>query len=62
MGAVNYSRSDYITLGVKPYDPEFFEDENGAIDCEEMALCYKDERENVEFVLEKYCFTIFMLP
>lgn len=33
MGAVNYSRSDYITMGLKPYDPESFSDENGDIDC-----------------------------
>lgn len=59
MGTVNYSSSDYITMGLKPYDPEFFEDENGAIDCEEMELCYKDERENVEFILEKYSFYYF---
>ena len=24
MGTVNYSRSDYITMGVKPYDPADF--------------------------------------
>ena len=59
MGAVNYSHSDYITLGVKPYDPESFTDENGNIDYEEMYSCYKDDRENADFIIQKYGFYYF---
>lgn len=59
MGTVNYSRSDYITLGVKPYDPESFTDETGNIDYEEMYSCYKDDRENADFIIDKYGFYYF---
>lgn len=59
MGTVNYSRSDYITMGVKPYDPESFADENGNIDYEEIESCYESDQENAEFIIEKYCFYYF---
>lgn len=60
MGTVNYSRSDYITMGLKPYDPEFFTDENGNIGYEEMGFCYERDRENADFIAEtptyrQYC-------
>lgn len=59
MGAVNYSHSDYITLGVKPYAPADFTDENGNIDYDEMYSCYKNGQENVDFIIEKYGFYYF---
>lgn len=59
MGAVNYSRSDYITLGVKPYDPAAFTDENGIIDYEEMEFCYQNDRDNADCIIEKYGFYYF---
>lgn len=59
MGAVNYSRSDYITMCLKPYDPESFSDENGNIDCEEMESCYESDRENADFIIKKYDFCYF---
>lgn len=62
MGAVNYSRSDYITLGVKPYDPELFTDENGNIDYEEMGTCYEADQENADSIIKSTVFTISTLP
>ena len=59
MGAVNYSRSDYVTLGVKPYDPELFTDENGNIDYEEIEFCYQNDRENADSIIGKYDFYYF---
>ena len=56
MGAVNYYTSDYITLGLRPYDTEDFTDENGNIDYEEINYCYDADRENIENELEKYDF------
>ena len=59
MGTVNYSRSDYITLGVKPYDPAAFTGGNGNIDYEEMEFCYESDRENADSIIEKYGFYYF---
>lgn len=59
MGAVNYSSNDYITMGLKPYGPESFAGENGNIDYEEMESCYESDRENAEFIIEKYGFYYF---
>lgn len=59
MGAVNYSCSDYITMGIKPYGLESFTDETGNIDYEEMYSCYKDDRENADSIIEKYGFYYF---
>ena len=45
MGTINYATSNYITIGLKPYDYEDFEDENGNIDYDmmnEYYLCLAD--------------------
>lgn len=59
MGTVNYSRSDYITMGLKPYDPADFTDENGNIDYEGMESCYEYDLENADSIIEKYGFYYF---
>lgn len=59
MGTVNYSSSDYLTLGIKPYDPESFADEDGNIYYEEIESCYESVQENADFIIEKYGFYYF---
>ena len=59
MGTINYSRSDYITMGLKPYDPAAFADENGNIDYKEMESCYESDQQNAEFIIGKYNFYYF---
>lgn len=59
MGVINYGTSDYITLGLKPYDYSLFTNENGETDWEEMELCYESDRENAEFIIDKYSFWYF---
>jgi hypothetical protein len=73
MGTVNYKTSDYITLGMKPYDiddflndTDFVEDfeENGYGTLEEYAYetinaYYEDDYENVKSELEKHFFIYF---
>ena len=48
MGAINYRTSDYITLGIKPYDSDE--------DFEEIAFWYEDDFEEVSAILQKYDF------
>lgn len=52
MGAVNYFTSDYITMGLRPYDT----DENNNIDYDEINYCYEADRENIENELGKHNF------
>jgi len=56
MGAVNYFTSDYITMGLRPYDTDDFTDENNNIDYDEINYCYEADRENIENELEKHNF------
>ena len=59
MGTVNYATSDYITIGLKPYDYEDFEDENGNINYDMMNDYYQDDYNNIEAILNKYDFHYF---
>lgn len=56
MGAVNYFTSDYITMGLRPYDIDDFTDENNNIDYDEINYCYEADRENIETELAKHNF------
>lgn len=56
MGAVNYFTSDYITMGLRPYDINDFTDENNNIDYDEINYCYEADRENIETELAKHNF------
>lgn len=58
MGAINYYTSDYITMGLRPYDIEDFTDENG-VDYDEMQFCYNCDYENIETELNKHDFYYF---
>ena len=59
MGTVNYSSSDYITLGVEPPDPEIF----GAVTESELEgetqLFWDVCKENANSVLDNYNFYYF---
>lgn len=59
MGTVNYATSDYITIGLKPYDYEDFEDENGNINYDMMNDYYQNDYNNIEAILNKYDFHYF---
>lgn len=59
MGAINYATSNYITIGLKPYDYEDFEDENGNIDYDMMNDYYQNDYNNIETILNKYDFHYF---
>lgn len=52
MGAVNYFTSDYITMGLRPYDS--WELENAIADY--IQSCYESDFENIETELNKHNF------
>ena len=65
MGTINYGTSDYITLGIKPYNVDDFMEETRAeygqaIDDEYIWQIiqdyYNDDRINAESIIEKYDF------
>lgn len=73
MGTINYYTSDYITLGVRPYDIDDFKNDPDFIE-EMMELygevsddliydyinnCYNDDHANIEFALDKWNFYYF---
>ena len=59
MGAINYGTSEYITIGLKPYNYDDYMTETEDIDYELMQMDYDTNRENVEYVLNKYNFNFF---
>ena len=59
MGAINYGTSEYITIGLKPYNYDDYMTETEDIDYELMQMDYDTDRENVEYVLNKYNFNFF---
>lgn len=59
MGAVNYRTSDYITIGLEPYDIESYYDENNELDYEAMDNAYNDDLDNIKALLKHFDFTIF---
>lgn len=56
MGTINYGTSDYITLGIRPYDTDDFIDENGEIDYNLINIYYEDDFTNIENELKKHNF------
>ncbi len=59
MGAINYKTSDYITLGIRPYDIDDFTDDFEAdfdVISEYISDLYMDDQSNVEEILSKYSF------
>lgn len=54
MGAVNYGTSDYITIGLEPYDLDYYMDED-----ETMENDYSDDYANIESLLDRFNFNIF---
>lgn len=59
MGTVNYGTSNYITIGLEPYDYENYRDENNEIDYEAMNIDYGDDLANIEALLNHFDFAIF---
>lgn len=60
MGAINYGTSEYITIGLKPYNhDDYREEENDEVDYDQMNFDYDCDRENVENVLDRYSFNFF---
>lgn len=59
MGAINYGTSEYITIGLEPYDCDDYMTETEDIDYELMQMDYDTDRENVEYILDKYNFNFF---
>lgn len=59
MGAINYGTSNYITIGLEPYDYENYRDENNEIDYEAMNIDYSDDLSNIEALLNHFDFAIF---
>lgn len=73
MGTINYRTSDYITLGVRPYDiddfkndPDFIEEMtesygeiNDDLIYDYISACYDDDCANIEYALDKWDFYYF---
>lgn len=74
MGTINYKTSDYITLGIKPYDaasiaadPDFIawiKEEGREADADEIAqetaaTYYEDDAANYDSIIKKYDFYFF---
>jgi len=56
MGAVNYYTSDYITIGLKPFDTDNYLDENENIDYELLNSDYEYMYEEIKTILDRYSF------
>lgn len=59
MGTINYGRSDFITIGLKPFDPEDFKDENGELDTVAMQDSYQTAFDDISHIFYKYDFYYF---
>lgn len=74
MGTINYTTSDYITMGLRPYDDfesdsEFMEEIEREVDeyggtiqeaiSDYIQSCYDNDWDNIEAELEKHCFRYF---
>lgn len=59
MGAINYGTSEYITIGLKPYNYDDYMTETEDIDYELMQMDYDTDRENIEYILDKYNLNFF---
>lgn len=59
MGAINYGTSEYITIGLKPYNTDDYIFEDGSVDYDAMSIDYDCDIENVRFIIDKYSFSFF---
>lgn len=59
MGAINYGTSEYITIGLKPYNTDDYIFEDGSVDYDAMSIDYDCDIENVQFIMDKYNFSFF---
>lgn len=59
MGAINYGTSEYITIGLKLYNYDDYMTETEEIDYELMQMDYDADRENAEYIIDKYNFKFF---
>lgn len=64
MSAVNYGTSDYITIGLKPYDYDnykFYSDTDGdyRTDFDALNADYEMDYDNIKSILDKYDFSYF---
>ena len=59
MGTINYGTSEYITIGLKPYNYDDYMTETEDIDYELMQMDYETDRENIEYILDKYNLNFF---
>ena len=59
MGTINYRTSDFITLGLEPYDCDEYENEDGEIDFDARHFDMECDRENIQDILNRYSFYYF---
>lgn len=59
MGAINYGTSEYITIGLEPYNTNDYIFEDGSVDYDAMSIDYDCDIENVRFIIDKYSFSFF---
>ena len=59
MGTINYGTSEYITIGLKPYNTDDYIFEDGSVDYDAMSIDYDCDIENVQFIMDKYNFSFF---
>lgn len=70
MGAINYFTSDYITMGLRPYDRSDFMEEareqmqeyGGTLESvidDYISRCYEDDFANIETELNKHNFQYY---
>lgn len=59
MGTINYDTSNYITIGLEPFDSDNYLDEDGKIDYDLMSFDGQEVLENIENLLKKYDFYYF---
>ena len=59
MGTVNFRTSNYITIGLEPYDSDDFINDCGMVDYDRINDEYQYDRDNIDDVLEDYDFDFF---
>lgn len=59
MGTINFRTSNYITIGLEPYDSDDFIDEEGSVDYGWIDDQYREDFSNVDEILSRYDFDHF---
>lgn len=59
MGTINYGTSEYITIGLEPYNTDDYIFEDGNVDYDAMSIDYDCDISNVQFIMDKYNFSFF---